>query len=209
MKKTFSILFTSLLVISSVFAGDFKWKAADFFKQKKFDKIIEAYNLSETYNNGNVKVYKSEDGTNWIYHFTVGDEQNKDKQVFKYTFAYLDGIFDSCTVYGSYTGANTFPYLFGVITESDYILKKSDFQENSTWVWTNPLSCFRFIFVNRLNVFTMMNDTKNIHGITIPINVQERYLHFNSWWNSHANFNNVDTELKKEYKKYIKENPIN
>ena len=101
--KKLICFFSVLMAATCLFAAGAKWKSQDIYHQKKFDKLIETYNLTKTYENKNVVLYKNEETSDWVYIMKEGSEENNDKRTFFVSFANLDGVFNSCSVYGGFT----------------------------------------------------------------------------------------------------------
>lgn len=208
MKKLISLILVSLTLSLFVFAGS--WKPYDVLTKKKLNKLVSTFNLQECDTTNSVNtVYKSEDGSNWIYIYKIGNPNYNDKYIYEITFMYLDGVFDSCTKYGAYTKAGeTTKYLYAVITESNTAAAKTDYY-GGNWYWKDPQQLFIHLFYQRMKAFDILKINMNLFGITIPDEVIEKYNYFNLYYNE----NNLDPEIKiklaNEYKKYLKEHKTN
>lgn len=205
MKKTISLL--SIMLLSSfIFAAGAKWRASDIYHQKKFDKLVETYKLTETYENNNVKFYKNDETSDWIYIMKEGSEVDYDKRTFFISFAYLGGVFDSCTIYGGFTDfSKDVRYMYSYIDESTTAIQKGDYMGKSTYGWNNPQYVYYIMFVRRWLAFRDMQTVQNELDIEIPENVTEKYAYFGNWITENNKDEKIDTKLAKEYKQYLKE----
>lgn len=205
MKKIVTFL-SILMLAASLFAAGAKWKSQDIYHQKKFDKLIETYNLTKTYENKNVVLYKNEETSDWVYIMKEGSEENNDKRTFFVSFANLDGVFNSCSVYGGFTDfSKNVKYMYSFIDEGNTAIAKGDYMGKSTYAWNNPQYVYYIIFVRRLMAFRDMLTIQNVLGIEIPETVTERYTYFGNWLTENSKDEKVDTKLAKEYKQYLKE----
>ena len=205
MKKIITFL-TVLMAATCVFAAGSKWKASDVYNEKKFNKLIETYNLTKTYEKDNVEAYTNGETSDWVYILREGDEANNDRRTFFVSFIYLGGNFDSCTVYGGFTDySQRIKYMYSYITEENTAIPKGDFKGKSTWVWNNPHYIFYLMFKRRLMAFNGMDTIKNVLGITIPEDVYNRYVYFGNFLVENNKEEKIDILLTNEYKKYLKE----
>ena len=204
--KKLICFFSVLMVATCLFAAGAKWKSQDIYHQKKFDKLIETYNLTKTYENKNVVLYKNEETSDWVYIMKEGSEENNDKRTFFVSFANLDGEFDSASVYGGFTDrSKDVRYMYSFINEGNTAIAKGDYMGKSTYAWNNPQYVYYIIFVRRLMAFRDMLTIQNVLGIEIPEAVTERYAYFGNWLTENSKDEKVDTKLAKEYKQYLKE----
>lgn len=203
MKKLFCFI-SVLLVSVSLFAKS--WKASDMFYKKKLEKIIESYNLTKVYTDDVVDLYKNEETADWLYVFRYGNEDKNDNIILHAHFAYLDGIFDSCTKYGNFIkDEGTFKYLFSCITEESTMIPETDYQVNSSWVWSNPRAVYVNMFKNRNSIFPYLESMKEDYDLFIPQEVSERYMYFKGWLAANSQSKDLEISIPKEYKKYLKE----
>lgn len=204
MKKIVTFL-SILMLAASLFAAGAKWKSGDIYNQKKFNKIIETYNLTKTYENKNVVLYKNEETSDWVYIMKEGSEENNDKRTFFVSFANLGGVFDSCSIYGGFTDfSKNVRYMYSFIDEGNTAIQKGDYMGKSTYGWNNPQYIYYIIFVRRLMAFRDMLTIQNVLGIDIPEDVAERYAYFGNWLTENSKDEKVDVKLANEYKKYLK-----
>ena len=194
------VLFTALCVFA---AG---WKPLNMAFPSRFEKIVQDYNLTKTYSDDSITVYKSEDSGDWIYVYNFGDETKNTKQIYTVFFASLGGVFDSCIKYGEFLGPEkTYKYLMSVMSEENYAIKAQDFQEKSGYHWVHPEKAWRYMFILRKNTYYKMLGLEDFLGIDIPEDVKARYEYFSLWISTNKNLPKFDFELSKEYKKYLKE----
>lgn len=205
MKKVIAF-FSVLMAVSCLFAAGAKWKSSDIFSAKKLNKLLETYNLTKSYEKDNIVVYKNEETSDWIYIMREGLEENFDKRVFFISFANLDGVFDSCTIFGGFTGhKENVKYHYSYLNESTTAIQPGDYFGKSNWKWTEPDYTYFWIFKRRAFAFIAMESMKDIFGITIPEDVHERYAYFANWLIDNNNEEKAQFLLNKEYKKYLKE----
>ena len=207
MKKLIT-LFCALMAASCLFAAGAKWKSSDIYHQKKFDKLIDTYKLTKTYEDERAQVYKNEEGSDWVYIYREGSAEKKDKSLFFVAFANLGGVFDSCTIYGGWTDySDNVKYIYSYINESNTAIQDGDFMgKASNWVWGDPFSVYYMMFRVRDYVFTQMYNNKDAVGIgTIPEKTLDKYVFFNKWIGEHKDDKDVQKEVAGEYKKYLKE----
>lgn len=204
--KKLICFFSVLMIATCLFAAGAKWKSADIYHQKKLDKLIETYNLTKTYENKGVQLYKNEETSDYIYIMKDGSEENNDKRTFFVSFASLGGVFDSCSVYGGFTNfSQNVKYMYSFINEGNTAIQKGDFTGKSTYVWKDPQYVYYIIFVRRLMAFRDMQTIQNELAITLPEDVVERYTYFGNWLTENSKDEKVHIKLANEYKKYLKE----
>lgn len=211
MKKFISLIIVSLALSLSVFAGS--WKSYDLLKASKLQKLIKSYELNLIEETAEMSVYKSDDSVDWIYIYKMGSEEEGTKTVYYTVFANLDGKFDSCTRYGQLLApATPYQYIYGGIDESNTAVAnvpvESAFSAGAL-VWSDPASIYSMLFNVRLIMFSYLNENLNNYGISIPENVLQRYNYFSSWYAENKENEKLNSLLPKEYKAYIKGNPIN
>lgn len=208
MKKKLCLIFTFMMV-ACLFAGNPKWKALDMIHQKKLNKTIEAFNLTCTYKDDAIAVYKNEDTADWMYIYHSGDPEKKDKRVWLIVFGYLGGKFDSCTKYSSFTAhKESVKYLSAAINEENTAVTKSDCMGASTYTWNNTVYVFYSMLKQRVIVFMNMLAIQSI--IEIPFSedmnsVFEKYEYLSSWFIEHQADPDADEKIAKDYKNYLKE----
>lgn len=211
MKKLISILFVSLTLVLSAFAGG--WKSYDLLKSSKLAKFIDQYEMELVEEKPEITVYRSEDCENWIYISQIGKEENGDKDVYYFIYANMGGQFNSCIRYGQLlTPAKPYEYIYGGIDESNTSVSsvptESSFTTNTYYVWGDPQGIYANLFYIRLVIFNNLYKATEAYNITIPDSVLERYSYFSKWYQENMKDEDLKKNLPKEYKKYIKENPI-
>lgn len=211
MKKFISLIIVSLALSLSVFAGS--WKSYDLLKASKLQKLIDNYALNLVEDTADVSVYKSDDSIDWIYIYKIGSEKEGTQTVYYTVFANIDGKFDSCTRYGQLLApATPYQYIYGGIDESNTAVAnvpvESAFSAGA-YVWKDPNAIYLNLFYIRLVIFTDLYNNLDNYGISIPENVLERYSYFSSFYKENQEDEKFKSLLPKEYKAYIKENPLN
>lgn len=205
MKKLICFL-SMVMVATCLFAAGAKWKSSDIYHQKKFDKLIQTYNLTKTYSDDKIEFYKNEDTSDWVYITRKGSEENGDKRIFFVAFASLGGVFDSCTVYGGYTNAKeNVKYMYSYINEANTAIQKGDFLGKSSYIWNNQQYIFYIMGLQRIMEYRDMLILKDTLGITTPEEVDERYAYFLQWISEHNRKEKVEQEYIKAYKAYLAE----
>lgn len=205
MKKLICFL-SMLMVATCLFAAGAKWKSSDIYHQKKFDKLIKTYNLTKTYTDDRVEVYKNEETSDWVYITREGSEENNDKRIFFLAFASLGGVFDSCTVYGGYTSPKeNVKYMYSYINEGNTGIYKGDFLGKSSWIWNNQLYIFYLMCKRRIMAYRDFDTLKNVIGVTVPEEVDERYAYFAKWLVDHNKDEKIESAFTKAYKEYLAE----
>ena len=203
MKKKVLVL---AMVLVSAFCFADKWKATDFFFPKRTEKMIEKYGLTKVYTADKIELYKNEETKDWLYIFQEGSEEENSEVVDYVAFAYLGGVFDSCTKYGQIVDPTAhYKYLMSVITEANYLVPESDYQSGSNYIWRHPQQVYYHQFFKRMVTYINMYNAREELGIEIPEAVIARYDYFIKYWNANYKTENFVTELGKEYKKYWKE----
>lgn len=201
--KKIPLLLCSLFLATNLFAAGVK--TSDFVTETKFNKVLTEYNLSVVYDYDKTTVYKSDNTDDWIYVFKEGNEDNNDKNVYVLMFYYLDGKFDSCLKYSSFTSPKeSKKYLYAVMSERSTAIPKEDYFSNG-WHWTDPQQCFYHLFWRRFQVFSLLESTVDQYGISIPEADCERYHYFIKWCSEHSGDKDVKVQIQKEYKAYLKE----
>ena len=208
MKKLICFL-SVLMAATCLFAAGAKWKSSDIYHPKKFNKLIQTYNLTKTYTNDKIEVYKNEETKDWVYIYREGSEENNDKRIYFTAFASLGGVFDSCMVYGGFTShAKDVKYFYSYINEGNTAIPKGDFLGRSTYVWNNPAWIFWYMFRYRAYIFTQLNGFKTIMGledVEIPEEVVERYAYFSEWLIENNKDEDAYKKIRGEYSAYLKE----
>lgn len=201
MKKKITLLFVSLTFVLSAFAGSFK--AKDAIDQKKFDKLISKYNLSIVCDEVLHTIYKNEETSDWIYIYRQGNEKNNDKYVYEMTFMYLDGEFDSCLKYGSFTSySESKKYLYAIITESSVAVPKEDYYSNG-WHWNDPQQVFYHMLFKRNQFYSYLNLLTDTYSLEIPEDVCDKYNFLSDWFNNNSS-KDAKIKIAKDYKEYLK-----
>lgn len=202
MKKTIA-LFGLLLLVSSLFAIEFN--ASDLMKDKKVIELIESYELENVYSDECQDLFRNENTDDWVYIFSVGNEENSDKWVLTQIFVYVDGVFESCQRYGSYTAESSSKYMWACITETSSTVSETNKANKSNYVWSDPRGVFINCFDIRLQVFLEMVKLAKTQEFIIPDFAMERYSYFINWYNENKSDSNLRMKLPKEYRKYLKE----
>lgn len=203
MKKIIAFL-GLLLVTGCLFAQ--KFNASDLMKDKKLIELIESHNLENVYSDERQDLFRNAENDDWVYIFSLGNEDNSDKWVLTQIFVYVDGIFESCQRYGSYTGESSAKYMWACITETSSTVSESNKANRSDYVWSDPRGVFVNCFNLRLQVFLEMAKLAKTQEFIIPEKDYERYRYFINWYNENNSDKNLRTSLPKEYRKYLKEN---
>ena len=165
MKKTIAFL-GLLLIASCVFAQAFNPK--DLMKDKKVIELIESHGLENVYSDEHQDLFRSATNDDWVYIFSIGNEDNSDKWVLTQIFVYVDGIFESCQRYGSYTGESSAKYMWACITETSSTVSESNKANRSDYVWSDPRGVFVNCFNLRLQVFLEMAKLAKTQEFIIP-----------------------------------------
>lgn len=202
MKKTMTFL-GLLLAVSCMFAKAFN--PSDLMKDKKVIELIESHGLENVYSDERQDLFRNENTDDWVYIFSIGNEDNSDKWVLTQIFVYVDGIFESCQRYGSFTGESSSKYMWACITETSSSVTESNKANQSNYVWSDPRGVFINCFSLRLQVFLEMVKLAKTQEFIIPDFAMERYRYFLDWYNENNSDKNLRMTLPKEYRKYLKE----
>lgn len=200
MKKL--VLSIMMLMAGAVaFAGS--WNPKDLANDKKVEKLVEKYEMTELENSDYVRAYKSADSLNWIYIYTYGTEESNLKSIYKACFACLDGKFDSLYLHGGFTSSKEhYKFMYAGINEKSTIISNNDFYGHSKWTWTTPQPLFCSLFTSRQYEFSRMKKFNANYGFIIPETALAKYEYFSTFGKAH------DYKLlSAEIKKYAKEHP--
>jgi hypothetical protein len=203
MKKTITIL-GLLLIAFSLFAKGFN--ASDLMKDKKVIELIESHGLENVYSDEAQDLFRSKNNDDWVYIFSIGNEDNSDNTIITQIFVYVDGIFESCQKFGQYTGESITKYMWASITETTTVIQEGNKAGSSSYAWTDPKSVFVNCFNIRLQVFLEMLKLAKTQEFVIPEAAFNRYQYFLEWFNANKSDKNLKSLLPKEYRNYLKEN---
>ena len=208
MKKKLCLIFTFMLV-ACLFAGEPKWKAMDMIYPKKLEKTIQDFNLTCTFKNEAIEVYKNEETSDWMYIFRSGSEESNDSRVWMVLFAYLGGKFDSCTKYSSFTNhKEAVKYLCAAVTEENTSILPNDCMGKSKYTWNNAVYIYYMLVRTRVDTFMKMRTIQSV--VEIPYSedmnsVFEKYEYFYEWFIQNKENEDTYKKIAKEYKQYLKD----
>lgn len=207
MIKFISFIILVLIVNSNLSAKEKRWNLNNLKTESKIIKVAEQYSMTivekDENEGGTRKLYKSQDGKNWIYLWNRGSKDNFETTYF-FALACLDGIFDSYMKYGECTIPNA-PYIYATITEKSTSITNDAVQaEDMEYSWTNPRALFMTMFHSRLLCFKdLLNDFK-ADNIQIPEDVKRKYAYFDKWFEENGGYENSEDLFMREYKNYLK-----
>lgn len=207
MIKFISFIILVLIVNSNLSAKEKRWNLNNLKTETKIIKIAEQYSMTivekDENEGGTRKLYKSQDGKNWIYLWKRGSKENFETTYF-YALACLDGIYDSYMQYGECTIPNA-PYIYATITEKSTSITNDGVQaEDMEYTWTNPRALFLTMFRGRVICFKELTADFKDDNIQIPENIKNRYAYFDKWLAENDGYENSADMLMKEYRNYLK-----
>ncbi len=207
MKKTL-LLLGCMLMAAFCFAAENKWNPTDLFNKKKTEKLLNRYELTESFSNETMSMFRNEETGDWLLIYKDGDESAFDENVVTIAYGSIGGIFNSCTILGCLLkGESVSPYLYAVITEESTSVPKNNFNysSNAPWVWRDPMGVFFNMNITRLNYFNWLQKQQEDLYISIPEDVSERYAYFTKWFTDNKDDDKIQSKYVKEYKKYLQD----